>query len=225
MQSDLASDGAASLAAVVTSGALDAKMSALVGIELAARAASIRLPLAEAALADARAAAMRAEEEVAKAARNLMLTEVEKKVAQHRAAFTELCRLNDELLGASFALPPTEQLGQELHNYTTALEVPGFNLGSGTYAPMLRSLPDERAIAQSQASWSAAKAALLLDPDVDFMKVVAEPHAPIVAIGSAPVGVIRGKNPASGPHAGAGTPVNGFGLPYSPMPPNPFFKF
>jgi hypothetical protein len=212
LQVDLAADGAASLAAVVSGGKLDKKMSALVAVELAARAATVRQPHAEAALKEARAAAMRAEEDVVRAVRNLTMVEIGKKVALYRSTFAELCRLNDELIGASFALPPVGQLAQELHNLTTAVEVPGFNLGSGSYSPVMRSIPDERRIAKSNASWSAAKEALIADPDADFMKVVSEPHAPIVSIGSAPPGVIRGINPMAG-NVGDGVLVNQFGLP------------
>jgi hypothetical protein len=56
MQGDIAADGGASLAAVVTGGKLDEKMSALVGIEMAARAATVRLPHAKAALEEAKVA-------------------------------------------------------------------------------------------------------------------------------------------------------------------------
>ena len=59
-------------------GKLDEKMSALVGIELAARAAQTRLPHAQAALEEARAAAMRAEVETMKAGRNLLMVEAAK---------------------------------------------------------------------------------------------------------------------------------------------------
>jgi len=197
MQGDIAADGGASLAAVVTGGKLDEKMSALVGIEMAARAAAVRLPHAQAELEQAKAAREHAEVETMKATRNVLLVEVEKKVAQYRAAFTELCLLNDQIIGISYALPPVERLGQELHNTVVAVEVPNFNVGSGSYAPVLRNLPDENRIAKSTAAWSAARAALLDDPGCDFLAVLDEEHVPVAPIGSAPPGVIRGERQAT----------------------------
>lgn len=221
LQDDIAGDGAASIAALVTGAAKpDEKMSSLVAIEMAARAATIRLPHAKAALEDAKAARQRAEVETMKAARNVLVVEAEKRAAEYRAHFAALGRLHDELVGCSYGVPPSERLGQEIANSVVGFEVPNFNLGAGSYAVTMRHTPDERLVAKSTAAWTAAREALLADPDADIAKVLAEKHEPIAAIGSAPPGVVRGTNPAAAEGRGDGVPVNGYGLPVSP-----YFRF
>ena len=221
MQSDLASDGGAALAAVVTGGKLDEKTSALVGIEMAARAATVRLPHAQAALEAAKAAAMRAEEAVITATRNLLLPEAGKLVAQYRDHFAAMSRLNEQIIGISYALGPDGQLGQELHNTVVAIEAPNFNVGAGSYSPTMRGVPDENAIARSTAAWSAARSALVDDPGADYLAILDKPAAPIVGVGSAPPGVVRGVNPLAEAGHGDGVGVNNWGLPIS----NPHFRF
>jgi hypothetical protein len=207
LQNDIASDGGRSIAAMVTGGETPPAMASLIGIELAARAASARLPVAQAELADAKAASQRAEVENIKAVRNLLLIEATKKANEHRAAFDTLARLNEDMIGCSFGLPPTETLGQEIHNLVTPVEVPGFNLGAGSYSPTLRSIPDEGRIAKATARWNSARQALLDDPEADYLAILDRPAAPIVGIGSAPPGVTRGSKPAT--HVDSGTPVPG----------------
>jgi hypothetical protein len=208
LQNDNAADGAAGIAALVAGEAPGAAMASLVAIEMAARAASARLPNAQAALAEAKAALERAEVEAMRAVRNLALTEVSRKVAEHRHLFDELCRLNDELIGASFGLPPTERLGQELHNLVVPIEVPAFNLG-GSYAATMRHIVDEAIVAKSTARWTRARESLLDDPDADFVAVLDQPVTLPTSTGSAPVGVIRGINPASLASHDAGQIVEG----------------
>jgi len=206
MRASIASDGGAALEALAR-GEPDPAMTRLVGAEMAARTASEALPGAKHALEEARAAAMRAEVEVMKAARNLLLVEAGKRGAEYRAAFANLGRQYDEMVGISYGLPPTETLGQEIHNTVVGFEVPAFNTG-GAYSVTMRHGPDERRVSAVQSRWTAAREALIADPDCDYIAVLDKPHAPIAAIGSAPPGVIRGVNPLAG-HVGEGVPVPG----------------
>lgn len=217
MKASIASDGGAALEALAR-GEPDPAMTRLVGAEMAARTATEALPAARRAVEEAKAARERAEVEVAKAARNLMLTEAVKKGAEYSAHFAPLGRLFDELVAISAALPPMEQLGTEIANTVVGFSIPAFNLG-GDYSVQMTHRPDDRLVAQSTASWTAAKEAVIADPDADFREVLSKPAEPVRPIGSAPAGVTRGINPFSG-QVGDGVPMNNFGLPVSP-----FFKF
>jgi hypothetical protein len=207
MRASIASDGGAALEALAR-GEPDPAMTRLVGAEMAARTATDALPGAKHALEEARAAAMRAEVEVVKAARNLLMVEAGKRGAEYRAAFATLGRFYDELIGISYGLPPTETLGQEIHNTVVGFEIPAFNTG-GAYSVTMRHGPDERRVSAVQSRWTAAREALIENPDADYLAVLDRPHAPIAAIGSAPPGVIRGTNPQAADSHGEGVPVPG----------------
>jgi hypothetical protein len=189
----------------------DALMRSSVALEISARAAAKRLPVAKAALEDARRVAMKVEADRNIAARNLLLTEAAKLVAQYRDHWRQLCALHDEIAGVSAALPPLERGQPEIANSNVAFEAPNFNLGSsGTWSPVMRHIPDPT----FGGRWSAALAALHEDADADFRAVLDKPVAKPPA-SHLPPGMTAGTNPASGPHAGDGTPVNNFGLPFA----------
>ena len=119
----------------------DALMRSTIAIEVQARAATKRLPVAKAELEQAKAAAMRAEVETMKAARNLMMIEAGKIGAEYREHFNALARLHDRLIGISGGLPPLETLGQEIANTVVGFEIPNFNFSSGSYAVTMRHIP------------------------------------------------------------------------------------
>jgi hypothetical protein len=194
LQTSIASDGGAGLAAVVTGGKLDESMTSLVAIEMAARAATVRQPHAQAALEEARRVAMQIETDRNIAVRNLLLVEAGKIAAAHRRAWIELCVRNDELLAISAALPPLTRDDPGIHNSSVAFEVPSPNIGSsGSWSPNLRHIPGEYdfRIGPVTARWQAANAALLDDPDADFRALLDKP-----AVISAP-GMNRAMKPAT----------------------------
>ena len=173
MQSDIAADGGVGMLALVR-GEMPPNMVALVGVELASRAAQARLPVATAELEEARRAAMRSEEECIKAGRNLLMVEASKRAAEYRAAFDTIARLYDEMLGVNYGMPPTETLGQEIANSVVGFEIPSFNMG-GEYRATMRHIPDERAVANEARRWTAAREAVIADPDCDYRAIIVDP--------------------------------------------------
>jgi hypothetical protein len=208
LQAKIDDDGAASLQAIVSGdSAPDASMMTVVMAEVSARAAREALPNAQAALAEAKAVRERAEVEVMRAARNLLLTEATARGDEYRAAFATLARLHDELLGISGGIPPMEKLGQEIANSVVGFEIPNFNLGRLSYAVKMKHTPDSAGVAKTTARWNRAREALYADPDCDFLAVLDQPAEPLAATGSGPPGMTMGINPAADAVHGPGVPI------------------
>jgi hypothetical protein len=184
----------------------DALMRSSVALEISARAAKIRLPRARTELEDGRRAAMQAEAQRNVAARNVMLVEAAKLAMQHREHWRELCRLNDELLGISAALPPLDPISEPIHDASMPMEV-----RSSSLARFVRHITDEAEIASARARWAAASAALLDDPDTDIAAALAAPVT-LSPPSHLPPGMTQ-MPPRDGSHAGQGRPVGPFGQP------------
>jgi hypothetical protein len=214
LQSDIAADGAVGIAAIVSGSAQpNGAMTALIAIELSARAAQARLPVAQAELAQAKVARERAEVETMRAGRNLMMIEAGKIGAEYREHFNALARLHDQMLGISYGMPPTETLGQEIHNSAVGFEIPAFNMG-GAYSVTMRHIPDERAVAGEMRRWTAAREAVIENPDADFRAILDGPTAEPPP-SSLPPGMTMSTRETT--HVDAGTPIDVFGLPWSPL--------
>ena len=174
LMASIASDGGVGIAAVVTGSKLDAVMQSSVAIEVAARAARARQPHAQAELEEVRRAAMKVEADRNLAAHNLLKLVAGKQVAEYRDHWSALCRLYDEILGISAALPPLDRMETPIASSTAVFAVPSLSLGStGTYSPTMSHVPstDWRV----SARWNAARQALLDDPAADIAKVLAAP--------------------------------------------------
>jgi hypothetical protein len=192
----------------------DALMNSSVAIEVQARAAAKRLPAATAELEQAKAARERAEVECIKAARNLMMVEAGKRAAEYTEHFRALCRLHDEMVGISYGVPPVERLGQEIANTVTGFEIPAFNVG-GEYRVTMRHLTDERVVANEARRWTAAREAVIADPDADFRAILVDQTITAPPSGSLPPGMTRSTKPTT--HTDAGIPLGFAGIPWNPL--------
>jgi hypothetical protein len=114
----------------------------------------------------------------------------------------------------SGGLPPMETLGQEIANSVVGFEIPAFNMG-GEYRVTMRHITDERTVANEQRRWTAAREALLADPDCDYRAILADPTITAPPSGSLPAGLTRSTKPAT--HVGEGTPVGFAGIPWNPL--------
>ena len=181
LQTAVAADGAAALQALVAgSAAPDAAMVAAVTAEIAARAARSALPGANAALEAAKAEAMQMEAERNIAATNALKVEADKVAAKYARAWGQLCVLHDTLLVISGALPALRREEQTIHNLTTTIEAPRFNLPSNTssaggWSPIFRHIPSyDYAIPPVTARWNEALERLLGDPNADVEDLISE---------------------------------------------------
>lgn len=165
---------AAALERIASGDISDGGVSAMLLRQQAARTAQDILPAAKQRVDAAKKAVDHLLEQAHDAAVAFLKLDVNEIAKKYKAAWLELIRVHDLLVGASHALPPPDAWQDGIWPGELHVEVPGFVLSALGNARRLEHFINEAVVEKTHTTWRQAKDRLMSDPDADVTDLIGD---------------------------------------------------